>query len=97
MKALVLALVLVSSAAAQGSKCPSGCRIQGLLEHYDHGFLKRIEKIRGLLDQNKAKHRSTDQVTKQTFDFLREKLIVSSGSDNNYLDMADFEAENPQR
>uniref|UniRef100_A0A3B3ZQC6 Fibrinogen C-terminal domain-containing protein n=1 Tax=Periophthalmus magnuspinnatus TaxID=409849 RepID=A0A3B3ZQC6_9GOBI len=120
MKALVLALVLVSSAAAQvdprgarpvvpntrsekcatqkewpfctddewGSKCPSGCRIQGLLEHYDHGFLKRIEKIRGLLDQNKAKHRSTDQVTKQTFDFLREKLIVSSGSDNNYLDMA---------
>lgn len=71
-----------------GSKCPSGCRIQGLMSKYDHMLLKKIEKIRGLLDQYKAKHRSADQVSKQTYDFLREKLVVDSGKDNNYYDLA---------
>ncbi|XP_072314907.1 fibrinogen alpha chain [Eucyclogobius newberryi] len=71
-----------------GPKCPSGCRIQGLLEKYDHTFLKKVERIRSLLDQSNAKHRSADQVSKQTFDFLREKLTLHSGNDNNYLDVA---------
>uniref|UniRef100_A0A665T2D7 Fibrinogen alpha/beta/gamma chain coiled coil domain-containing protein n=1 Tax=Echeneis naucrates TaxID=173247 RepID=A0A665T2D7_ECHNA len=46
-----------------GHKCPSGCRIQGLIDRDDHENLKRIEKIRDLLDQNNAKHRSTDVVS----------------------------------
>ncbi|XP_053199612.1 fibrinogen alpha chain [Scomber japonicus] len=71
-----------------GSKCPSGCRIQGLLDKYDHSQLRRIEKIRNLLDQNKAKHRSADQVSKQTYEYLKEKLIVDSGNDNSYFDLA---------
>uniref|UniRef100_A0A672YL76 Fibrinogen alpha chain n=1 Tax=Sphaeramia orbicularis TaxID=375764 RepID=A0A672YL76_9TELE len=71
-----------------GPKCPSGCRIHGLLEKYDHGFLKSIEKIRSLLDQNQAKHRSANQVSKQTYDFLKEKLTLDAGNDNNYFDLA---------
>ncbi|XP_044039858.1 fibrinogen alpha chain-like isoform X3 [Siniperca chuatsi] len=71
-----------------GSKCPSGCRIQGLMDKYDHSLLKKIEKIRSLLDQNRVKHRSTDQVSKQTYDFLKEKLILEAGNDNNYYDLA---------
>ncbi|CAN9509366.1 unnamed protein product [Ophioblennius macclurei] len=71
-----------------GPKCPSGCRIQGLMDKNDHSLLKRIEKIRSLLDQNRAKHRSTDQVSKQTYDYIKEKLIVDSGSNNNYYDLA---------
>lgn len=63
----------------QGSKCPSGCRIQGLMNKYDHGLQKKTEKIRSLLDQNKVKHRSADEVSKQTYSFLREKLTVDSG------------------
>ncbi|XP_018518875.1 fibrinogen alpha chain [Lates calcarifer] len=70
------------------SKCPSGCRIQGLMDKYDHNLLKKIEKIRSLLDQNKAKHRSADQVSKQTYDVLKEKLTIDSGADNNYYDLA---------
>ncbi|XP_017292488.1 fibrinogen alpha chain [Kryptolebias marmoratus] len=70
------------------SKCPSGCRIQGLMDKNDHELLKKIEKIRNLLDQNKAKHRSTDQVSRQTYDYLREKLTIDSGNDNNYYDLA---------
>ncbi|KAK5893106.1 hypothetical protein CgunFtcFv8_006010 [Champsocephalus gunnari] len=71
-----------------GSKCPSGCRIQGLLDQYDHGTLKKIEKIRSLLDQNRATHRSADQVSKQTYDYLKEKLTLESGNDNSYFDLA---------
>ncbi|CAL1591072.1 unnamed protein product [Knipowitschia caucasica] len=71
-----------------GPKCPSGCRIQGLMEKYDHDLLKKVEKIRSLLDQNRAKHRSAQQGSKQTSNFLREKLTLYSGNDNNYFDMA---------
>uniref|UniRef100_A0A3B5AJZ3 Fibrinogen alpha chain-like n=1 Tax=Stegastes partitus TaxID=144197 RepID=A0A3B5AJZ3_9TELE len=71
-----------------GPKCPSGCRIQGLLDKYDHGVVKRIEQIRSLLDQNKAKHRSADQVSKQTYDYLKEKLTLDAGNNNNYYDLA---------
>uniref|UniRef100_A0A3B4VCE8 Fibrinogen alpha chain n=1 Tax=Seriola dumerili TaxID=41447 RepID=A0A3B4VCE8_SERDU len=71
-----------------GSKCPSGCRIQGLMDKYDHSMLKRIEKIRNLLDQYKAKHRSADTVSKQTYDYLKDKLTIESGGDNSYYDLA---------
>uniref|UniRef100_A0A3P8V297 Fibrinogen alpha chain n=1 Tax=Cynoglossus semilaevis TaxID=244447 RepID=A0A3P8V297_CYNSE len=62
-----------------GHKCPSGCRIQGLMDKNDHMFLKGIEKIRNMLEQNQAKYRTTDHVSKQTYDYLREKLTLESG------------------
>ncbi|XP_054912139.1 fibrinogen alpha chain-like [Poeciliopsis prolifica] len=70
------------------SKCPSGCRIQGLLDKNDHELLKKIAKIRSLLDQHKARHRSVDLVSKQTYDILREKLTLDTGNDNMYYDLA---------
>ncbi|XP_070785972.1 fibrinogen alpha chain-like [Enoplosus armatus] len=71
-----------------GSKCPSGCRIQGLMDKYDHSLLKKIEKIRSLLNQNQAKHRSADQVSKQTYDFLKERLVTDADNDNGYYNLA---------
>ncbi|XP_019898827.3 fibrinogen alpha chain [Esox lucius] len=72
-----------------GPKCPSGCRIQGLLDEADHSLLKKIEKIRKMLDQNKAKHRSADQDSKQTYDYLKEKLINTAGNDNKYYEVSE--------
>ncbi|XP_068164972.1 fibrinogen alpha chain [Antennarius striatus] len=71
-----------------GPKCPSGCRIQGLMNKHDHDVLKKIEKIRSLLDQNNANYRKADQVSKQTYDYLKEKLVIDSNSDNTYYDLA---------
>uniref|UniRef100_A0A667YTS2 Fibrinogen alpha chain n=1 Tax=Myripristis murdjan TaxID=586833 RepID=A0A667YTS2_9TELE len=71
-----------------GTKCPSGCRIQGLMDKYDHDVMKSIERIRHLLEQNQVKQRSTDQVSKQTYDYLREKLVVDSNNDNTYYNLA---------
>lgn len=71
-----------------GPKCPSGCRIEGLMNKYDHSLLKRIEKIRSLLDQNTAKQRSADLATKQTYDYLKDKLTTDAGHNTNYYDLA---------
>lgn len=50
-----------------------------MINKYDHGLQKKVGKIRGLLDQNKVKHRSADELSKQTYSYLREKLTVDSG------------------
>lgn len=72
-----------------GSKCPSGCRIQGLIDKADHDILKKIEKIRRLLDEGRKLHRSADQVSKNTYTYLRERLTSSSGNDNRYATLAE--------
>ncbi|KAK5606880.1 hypothetical protein CRENBAI_014121 [Crenichthys baileyi] len=69
-------------------KCPSGCRIQGLMEKNDNELLRKIEKIRSLLNQHKTKHSSVDVVSKQTYQFLTEKLTLDSGNDNTYYNLA---------
>ncbi|XP_060922662.1 fibrinogen alpha chain [Limanda limanda] len=71
-----------------GHKCPSGCRIQGLMDKYDHSMMKKVEKIRSILDENRVKHRSTDQVSKQTYDYLKDKLTIDSGHDSSYHNLA---------
>ncbi|XP_060716033.1 fibrinogen alpha chain [Tachysurus vachellii] len=72
-----------------GRKCPSGCRVQGLLDQTNHEILKKIEKIRNLLDEGKKLHRSTDIESKNTYNYLRESLVSSTGSDNRYSSLAE--------
>ncbi|KAJ8403555.1 hypothetical protein AAFF_G00348810 [Aldrovandia affinis] len=72
-----------------GTKCPSGCRIQGLLDQADQQLATKIDRIRKFLDENRKHYRSTDQVTKQTYDFLRDKLVTDSGNDNRYQTLAE--------
>lgn len=49
------------------------------MDKHDFSLLKKIEKIRNLLDQNKAKFRTADQASKQTYDYLKDKLTLDSG------------------
>lgn len=72
-----------------GRKCPSGCRIQGLLDQTDHELLSKIEKIRKLLDEGKKLHRSTDVESKNTYNYLRERLVSNAGNDNRYASLAE--------
>ncbi|MEQ2259976.1 hypothetical protein XENORESO_014894 [Xenotaenia resolanae] len=64
------------------------CRIQGLMEKNDNELLRKIEKIRSLLNQHKTKHSSVDVVSKQTYEILREKLTLDSGNDETYYTLA---------
>ncbi|TTP11306.1 Fibrinogen alpha chain [Bagarius yarrelli] len=72
-----------------GRKCPSGCRIQGLLDQTNHEILKKLEKIRNLLDEGKKLHRSTDLESKNTYNYLRERLVSNTGNDNRYASLAE--------
>ncbi|MBN3295452.1 fibrinogen alpha chain [Amia ocellicauda] len=72
-----------------GPKCPSGCRLQGLLSKTDEDFAKKIDRIRKLLDENRTKYRSTDELTKTTYTFLRDRLVTDSGNDNRFMSLAD--------
>ncbi|KAK7162141.1 hypothetical protein R3I94_004706 [Phoxinus phoxinus] len=72
-----------------GSKCPSGCRVQGLMDKADHDILKKIERIRSLLDEGRKLYRSADQMSKTTYTYLRERLTSTAGTDNRYASLAD--------
>ncbi|XP_033869338.2 fibrinogen alpha chain [Acipenser ruthenus] len=72
-----------------GPKCPSGCRIQGLLSQTDRDIAQRIDRIRKFLEENRNRYKSTDQFTKQTYDYIREQLVLDSGNDNKYVNLAD--------
>ncbi|MBN3287254.1 FIBA protein, partial [Polyodon spathula] len=72
-----------------GFKCPSGCRVQGLLSQTDRDIAQRIDRIRKFLEENKNRYKSTDQFTKQTYDDIREHLILDSGNNNKYVNLAD--------
>ncbi|KAK1175052.1 fibrinogen alpha chain-like [Acipenser oxyrinchus oxyrinchus] len=72
-----------------GPKCPSGCRIQGLLSQTDQDIAQRIDTIRKFLEENRNRYKSTDLFSKQTYDYIREQLILDSGNDNKYVNLAD--------
>ncbi|MGH0145329.1 UNVERIFIED_CONTAM: hypothetical protein FKN15_002691 [Acipenser sinensis] len=81
-----------------GLKCPSGCRIQGLLSQADRDIAERIDRIRKFLEENRNRYKSTDQFTKQTYDYIREQLISDSGKCDDFVhnedddDVPDFHA-----
>ncbi|XP_030631846.1 fibrinogen alpha chain [Chanos chanos] len=72
-----------------GKKCPSGCRIQGLLDKADHELQSRIEKLRHILGQGQGDYRTANQQSKQTYSYLREQLNLGAGQDSSYLSVAD--------
>ncbi|KAJ8269527.1 hypothetical protein COCON_G00121340 [Conger conger] len=72
-----------------GPKCPSGCRIQGLMDQADQHLVAKIDKIRKFLDENRKYYRTTNQNTEQTYTFLRDKLVTDTGNDNKYMGLAE--------
>ncbi|XP_018611791.1 fibrinogen alpha chain [Scleropages formosus] len=72
-----------------GPKCPSGCRIQGLLDKADQQLTIKIDRIRKFLEDNRKHYKNTDQFAKQTYDYIREKLVSDTGNDNKYMSLAD--------
>ncbi|XP_016105826.1 fibrinogen alpha chain-like [Sinocyclocheilus grahami] len=57
--------------------------------YINHDILKKIEKIRRLLDEGRKLYRSADQVSKNTYTYLRERLTSSAGNDNRYTTLAE--------
>ncbi|KAG7458771.1 hypothetical protein MATL_G00224220 [Megalops atlanticus] len=71
-----------------GPRCPSGCRIQALIDQADQQLTSKINKIQKFLVDRRKDYHSTDEVTKQTYDFLRERLLADSANNDRYMHLA---------
>ncbi|KAM7168637.1 fibrinogen alpha chain [Macrochelys suwanniensis] len=67
-----------------GHKCPSGCRMQGLIDETDKDFHHRIQRIRNLLLDNENKYKKSNVLTVETITFLKGNLASAQESDNKY-------------
>ncbi|XP_069487411.1 fibrinogen alpha chain-like [Ambystoma mexicanum] len=67
-----------------GPKCPSGCRIQGLADQADRDFGKRIDVVRKALTDNQNTYKSADQTTKETYNLIKENLVVGNTGEGLY-------------
>ncbi|XP_043918367.1 fibrinogen alpha chain [Protopterus annectens] len=70
-----------------GKRCPSGCRVQGLINKADREYEDRIDKLRKLLNDNQNIYKTASQITKETYDAIKNNLIADSGGDNRYAEL----------
>ncbi|XP_054846362.1 fibrinogen alpha chain [Eublepharis macularius] len=72
-----------------GSKCPSGCRMQGLIDETDHDFSDRINKLKKLLSDNQNSYKKAVIVKQETVDVLSQNLLNEQDRDNSYGQLSD--------
>ncbi|XP_077156166.1 fibrinogen alpha chain [Paroedura picta] len=72
-----------------GSKCPSGCRMQGLIDETDRDFSDRITKLRKMLSDNQNSYKKAVIVKQETIDILSQNLINEHDRDNSYEQLSD--------
>uniref|UniRef100_A0A8D0H917 Fibrinogen alpha chain n=1 Tax=Sphenodon punctatus TaxID=8508 RepID=A0A8D0H917_SPHPU len=70
-----------------GVKCPSVCRMQGLIDDTDKNFGNRIDTLRRLLLDGQNNYKKSTVLTQETVAFLKGKL--ASDTDNNYGQVSD--------
>ncbi|NXI61718.1 FIBA protein, partial [Anseranas semipalmata] len=67
-----------------GTKCPSGCRIQGLIDDTDQDNSHRIDKIRQLLADNQNNYKKSNRIIVETINVLKPGLEGAQQLDENY-------------
>ncbi|XP_070613353.1 fibrinogen alpha chain-like [Erythrolamprus reginae] len=72
-----------------GTKCPSGCRIQGLIDETDQEFQSRIEKIKKVLFDSQNSYKSSNIVKQEIFNYLERYLPSEQELNRNYGQISD--------
>ncbi|NXK98192.1 FIBA protein, partial [Formicarius rufipectus] len=67
-----------------GIKCPSGCRMQGLIDEMDRDYSQRIDKIKKLLADNQNNYKKSNQIIVETVNVLKPNLDSAHQVDENY-------------
>uniref|UniRef100_A0A493TT74 Fibrinogen alpha chain n=1 Tax=Anas platyrhynchos platyrhynchos TaxID=8840 RepID=A0A493TT74_ANAPP len=76
--------VLLCLNLAWGTKCPSGCRIQGLIDDVDQDNSHRIDKIRQLLADNQNNYKTSNRIIVETINVIKPGLEGAQQLDENY-------------
>ncbi|KFP80252.1 Fibrinogen alpha chain, partial [Acanthisitta chloris] len=66
------------------NKCPSGCRMQGLIDEADRDYSHKIDKIRKLLAENQNNYKKSNQIIVETVNVLKPNLESAQQLDENY-------------
>ncbi|KAM9026724.1 fibrinogen alpha chain [Ara ararauna] len=67
-----------------GTKCPSGCRMQGLIDETDQDYSHRIDKIRKLLLENQNNYKKSNRIVVETVNVLKPNLDSAQKLDDDY-------------
>ncbi|XP_052633730.1 fibrinogen alpha chain [Harpia harpyja] len=67
-----------------GTKCPSGCRMQGLIDETDQDYSHRIDKIKKLLAENQNNYKRSNRIIVETIDTLKPSLDNAQQLDDTY-------------
>ncbi|KAM6429505.1 fibrinogen alpha chain [Rhynochetos jubatus] len=67
-----------------GTKCPSGCRMQGLIDETDQDYSHRIDKIRKLITENQNNYKKSNQIIVETINVLKPSLESAQQTDETY-------------
>ncbi|XP_070805061.1 fibrinogen alpha chain [Pituophis catenifer annectens] len=72
-----------------GIKCPSGCRIQGLIDETNDDFQNRIENIKKALLDSQNSYKSSNNLKQEIFNYLERYLPSEQELDKNYGQISD--------
>ncbi|NXT78949.1 FIBA protein, partial [Zapornia atra] len=67
-----------------GTKCPSGCRMQGLIDETDQDYSHRIDKIKRLLAENQNSFKKSSQIVVDTINLQKPNLDKAQQTDETY-------------
>ncbi|NXE13926.1 FIBA protein, partial [Lophotis ruficrista] len=67
-----------------GTKCPSGCRMQGLIDETDQDYSHRIDKIKKLLAENQNNYKKSNRVIVEAINVIKPNLDSAQQIDETY-------------
>ncbi|KAG8507308.1 Fibrinogen alpha chain [Galemys pyrenaicus] len=66
------------------SKCPSGCRMKGLIDEVNQDFTNRINKLKNSLFDYQKHNKDSSSLTRNIMELLRGDFAKSNNYDNAY-------------
>ncbi|XP_016053289.1 PREDICTED: fibrinogen alpha chain [Miniopterus natalensis] len=70
-------------------KCPSGCRMKGLINEVNQDFTNRISKLKNALLDYQKKNKDSSSVTVDLIELLRRDFASSNNNDNTYNQLSE--------
>lgn len=65
-------------------KCPSGCRMKGLIDEVNQDFTNRINKLKNAFFDYQKNNKDSSSLTRNIMELLRGDFVNSNHNDNTY-------------
>ncbi|XP_008572870.1 PREDICTED: fibrinogen alpha chain [Galeopterus variegatus] len=65
-------------------KCPSGCRMKGLIDEVNQDFTNRINKLKNLLFDYQKNNKDSNSLSRNIMEILRGDFAKDNNNDNTY-------------